>query len=39
MASVLSTWGTTYDSTPQLRVSWLRVPGSVVKARIGWLAR
>ncbi|AKA08905.1 hypothetical protein SAZ_29355 [Streptomyces noursei ZPM] len=39
MASVLSTCGTTKESTPQLRVSWLRVATSVVKARIGWAAR
>lgn len=39
IASVLSTYGTMCDSTPQLSVSWLRVPSSVVKARIGWAAR
>lgn len=39
ISSVLFTNGTTCDSTPQLSASWLRVPSSVVKARIGWAAR
>ncbi|CAM5280682.1 hypothetical protein SALBM311S_06673 [Streptomyces alboniger] len=39
ISSVLLTNGTTWDSTPQLSVSWLRVDSSVVNAMIGWTAR
>ncbi len=39
ISSVLLTNGTTCDSTPQLSVSWLRAPSSIVKATIGCEAR
>lgn len=39
ISSVVFTNGTTCDSTPQLRVSWLRVLSSVVNAMIGCCAR
>lgn len=39
ISSVLFTNGTTYGSTPQLSVSWLRVDSSVVNARIGCATR